>query len=130
MYVVIYVWFLCLTAYHPSWVLYSLHNELVLLHKHTSTGASDKSAPIIVLVHLSSCWVTFRPAVLYTAQFRSGVPQPWRSLWPQGFNPLWSGWVNCLAPEAPLFKENADGARGIFGTAGRVWATAPRQDPP
>ena len=27
-------------------------------------------------------------------------------------------------------KGNADGARGIFGTAGRVWAFAPRPDPP
>ena len=27
-------------------------------------------------------------------------------------------------------KGNADGARGIFGTAGRVWATALRPDPP
>ncbi len=27
-------------------------------------------------------------------------------------------------------KENADGAEGIFGLAGRVWASALRPDPP
>ena len=49
---------------------------------------------------------------------------PPRLLLPSG------GWVHRPAPEAPSDKGNADGAVGIFGNAGRVWALALRSDPP
>ena len=48
---------------------------------------------------------------------------------PLGLYPLRGGWVYCLAPEAPQ-KRNADGAEGIFGLAGRVWASALPPGPP
>ena len=65
------------------------------------------------------------PAVIACCTVRSGVFHHWiHHLWPQGavppgFNPLRRGWVYRPAPEAPR-KRNADGARGIFGTACRV----------
>ena len=65
-----------------KFMLYSLHNRLALLHKYTSTRASDGSAPIIVLVHLSSGWVTLRPVMLNTARFLSGVLHHRIYLWP------------------------------------------------
>ena len=66
-----------------------------------------------------------RPAVVASRTVRSGVFHHWiHHLWPQGavppgFNPLRRGWVYRPAPEAPR-KRNADGIRGIFGTACRV----------
>ena len=48
------------------------------------------------------------------------------------FSTLLSSNPDCssLGAWGESFKENADGARGIFGTARRVWATALRLDPP
>ena len=43
-----------------------------------------------------------------------------------GLYPLRGGGGYCLAPK----KGNADGAEGIFGLAGRVWASALRLGPP
>ena len=45
---------------------------------------------------------------------------------PPGSHSLWGGWVRRPAPN----KGNADGAVGIFGNSGRVWATALRPVPP
>ena len=41
--------------------------------------------------------------------FQSGIPQHWSSLWPQGtvppsFKPLQRGCVDCMVPEALLFR--------------------------
>ena len=54
-----------------------------------------------------------------------------RASWgrPPGSNPTWSSLVYRLAPDAP-FWGNADGARIMFGSAGRVWASALRLDLP
>ena len=43
---------------------------------------------------------------------------------PQAFTPFGEGY--CLVPK----KGDADGAEGIFGLAGRVWASALRPAPP
>ena len=65
------------------------------------------------------------PAAVACYLVRSGVFHYWiqhlrpQGAVPQGFNPLQRGWVYCPASEAPK-KANADGARGIFGTACRV----------
>ena len=48
---------------------------------------------------------------------------------PQGTNLLWKGQVYRLAPEASFFQRNANGVRGIFTAAWRVWATALHPDP-
>ena len=48
-------------------LLYSLRNRLALLHKYVNESVR-RSSPIIVLVRLSSCWVTLRPAVFWAAR--------------------------------------------------------------
>ena len=72
------------------------------------------------LVRLSSCWVTLRRAVLWTGRFQTGVPWHWRSFWPEGavpprLYPLQRGWVNCLAPEVPLFRGMPTGPKAFLG---------------
>ena len=48
---------------------------------------------------------------------------------PLAFAPF--GWVGFIAWRLRRPKKgNADGAEGIFGLAGRVWASALRPDPP
>ena len=82
---------------------------------------------------LSSSWVAFgRPSYLWAVL--PGVPQHWRfppasGSHPPRLIPPSGGWVYCLAPKAPQ-KGNADGAEGIFGLAGRVWASALRPGTP
>ena len=68
-----------------------------------------------------------RPAVLTSAQILSGVPRHKR------FPPASGGRPRRLLPPSGLrfiswrpIKGNADGSEGIFGNAGRVWATALR----
>ena len=48
---------------------------------------TNNSAPISVLVRLSSCWVTLRTVLLRTARFWSSVLHHWTYLWPQGAVP-------------------------------------------
>ena len=53
-----------------------------------------------------------------------------RGPFPQAYNPFGGGWVHRPAPEAPLIRENADRAVGIFWIAGRVSVTTLRPEPP
>ena len=48
---------------------------------------------------------------------------------PPGFYPFWGVGFIAWRLRSPK-KGNADGAEGIFGLAGRVWALALRPDPP
>ena len=80
---------------------------------------------------LSSCWVAFGwPSYLWAVL--PGVPQHWR------FPPASGGHPPRFYPLRGVIawrlrrpkKRNADGAEGIFGLAGRVWASALRPGPP
>ena len=80
---------------------------------------------------LSNSWVAFgRPSNLWAVL--PDVPRHWRFPPASGGHPprLIPPWgVYYQAPEAPKM-ENADGTEGIFGLAGRVWASALQPGPP
>ena len=84
-----------------------LKNSLV---PHSSKTRSH----FCLLLHLSSCWVTLRQAVLLLDGSAS-VPRHWRvplasGPFPQALPP-WRCLVYCLAPEAPLIKGMLTGAK-------------------
>ena len=113
-------------------LLYFLHNGLILFDIYTSAECQG-SDPNPCLVCLSSCWrrtsvgrffgqrLSVR-CCLSTGDFLRG-PSP-RLLPPyRGLDLLPDAWGT---PN----NRNADGAEGIFGIVGRVWASALRPDPP
>ena len=82
-------------------------------------SSSDLSSPVVGLHSVGRCISgRFCRVCLGTGDFL----RPQGAI-PPGFYPLRGGWVYCLAPQ----KGNADGAEGIFGFAGRVWASALRR---
>ena len=110
---------------------------LALLHKYTSTRASGGECTnqhVLCGVFCVQWWGALDRLWLRAARFvrvcstigynTSGLRGP-----SPKFNPLRRGWNYRPAPEE-LQRENRDGARGIFGTAWRVWAPALRQNPP
>ena len=73
-------------------------------------------------------------AMFASAQIWPGVSRHWRfpsvsGDHPPGFYYLTGGGVLPDTWGAPI-EGNVDGTEGIFGNAGRVWATALRPDPP
>ena len=100
----------------------------------TVTSTERFHCQINLVLHLSRCRVALRPAVLSAAWIWPSVSQyldisfGLRGPSLQAFTPFGRG----SSPGAwdTYNKGNANGAVGIFGNAGRVWATALRSDPP
>ena len=119
------VWATTLCSYPPK--------KKSLCHTCPLSGSVIKYRSIPIL-HLSSRRVALRPAVLSKSRIRPSVsgyleisfglrgPSP-RLLPPSGRGTSPSAWG---APN----KGNADGAVGLFGNLGCMWAPALRPDPP
>ena len=119
--------FICIYIYI---LLYSLHNGHDLLHKYTSTERQRGWPNPRVWSASPVVWGKLWSAMFWSARLGRVEPQHWR------FPPASGGRPPRLLPPfgglglLPGARRNADGAEGIFGNAGRVWAAAQRLDPP
>ena len=89
-------------------------------------GWATNTAAAVVTLHFSSCWVALRHGSGRVCLGSWRFPSASGGCPPQAFTPF--GEVGLL-PGAP-HKRNADGAKGIFGHAGRTWAPALHPNPP
>ena len=81
-------------------------------------------------LNLSRCWVALRPSVLSAARIWPSVSRYLEiSFGLRGSSPRLLPTLGVLIHH-PVPEGNADEAVGIFGNAGRVWATALRLNPP